>query len=82
MRWLEPYLEDELPRLAASGVKDLVVCPLSFVSDHVETLWELDILYAKKAAALGFKTFSRVPVFNGDARFPPVLKEVMNDRKA
>ncbi len=82
MRWLEPYLEDELPRLAAAGARDLVVCPVSFVSDHIETLWELDMLYAGKAAELGFRSYRRVPVFNGDERFFSVLKEVMNDRKA
>ncbi len=82
LRWLEPYLENELPRLAAAGVRDIVVCPVSFVSDHIETLWELDMLYAGKAAELGFRSYRRVPVFNGDDRFFSVLKEVMNDRKA
>jgi ferrochelatase len=71
--WLEPYVEDELERLARAGVRRLVVVPVSFVSDHIETLYELDILYAGRARELGIESYHRARVFNGDARFARVL---------
>src|SRR5919205_1138248 len=49
MPWLEPYTEDELTRLGREGVRRVVVVPVSFVSDHIETLYELDLLYADLA---------------------------------
>ena len=49
MPWLAPYLDDELKRLGREGVRRVVVVPISFVSDHIETLFELDQLYAEVA---------------------------------
>ena len=43
--WIGPSTEDEIDRLAAEGVKDLLVVPISFVSDHIETTYEVDMLY-------------------------------------
>jgi ferrochelatase len=55
VKWLEPSTEDALRELAKKGVRNLVVVPISFVSDHIETLYEIDILYKELAASLGIR---------------------------
>ncbi|HEY3038337.1 MAG TPA: ferrochelatase [Pyrinomonadaceae bacterium] len=75
--WLKPYLEDEIKRLARAGVEMLVVVPISFVSDHIETLFELDQLYADLARKHGIKHYHRARCFNGDSEFPRVLKSIV-----
>jgi ferrochelatase len=79
MPWLEPYTEDEIPRLARAGVRRLVVVPLSFVSDHIETLYELDMLYRDLASAHGITNYYRARAFNGDPEFPKVLHTVLKE---
>ncbi|HEX3281528.1 MAG TPA: ferrochelatase [Pyrinomonadaceae bacterium] len=77
--WLQPYLEDEIRRLGNEGVETLVVAPISFVSDHIETLFELDQLYADLARKHGIKNYHRARCFNGDAEFPRVLKSIVQE---
>lgn len=64
VEWLKPYTEDAIPELAAQGVKDLVVVPISFVSEHIETLEEIDIEYREIAEEAGIHTFNRVPALD------------------
>jgi len=73
VKWLEPSTDAMLKRLAASGVKNLLVVPLSFVSDHIETLHEIDIEYSKKAWELGIAKFERMPSLNSSPRFIEAL---------
>ncbi len=82
MPWLKPYLEDEIKRLAREGVETLVVVPISFVSDHIETLFELDQLYADLARSHGIKHYHRARCFNGDADFPRVLQSIVMEAYA
>lgn len=77
--WLQPYLEDELKRLGRAGMKRLVVVPVSFVSDHIETLFELDQLYAGQARKHGITHYYRARCFNGDPEFPRVLHSIFAD---
>lgn len=77
--WLKPYIEDEIRRLAREGVETLVVVPISFVSDHIETLFELDQLYADIARKHGIKTYHRARCFNDDADFPRVLQSIVRE---
>ena len=58
--WLKPYTEDVLEELGKSGVKELVVVPISFVSEHIETLQEIDIEYKEIANRNGIINFRRV----------------------
>ncbi len=53
--WLEPSTEQMLKQMASEGVKNLLVVPVSFVSDHIETLYEIDMLYKDMAAGLGMR---------------------------
>jgi ferrochelatase len=80
--WLEPYLEDEIKRLAGEGVRRLVVVPVSFVSDHIETLFELDQLYARLAREHGITHYHRARTFNGDPEFPHVLRSILAEAVA
>jgi ferrochelatase len=64
VEWLQPYTEDALENLAAQGVQDLLVVPISFVSEHIETLQEIDIEYREVAEEAGIENFQRVPALN------------------
>ncbi len=75
--WLGPHIDDEIKRLAREGIRNLVVVPVSFVSDHIETLYELDIEYAKISEQAGIIDYRRVPTFNDDPRFADVLADVI-----
>ncbi len=59
IRWLEPNLREVLAECAG---KDVIVVPISFVSEHIETLHELDIEYREVAEQVGVKAYRRVPV--------------------
>ncbi len=64
VEWLQPYTEDALAELAAQGVEDLAVVPISFVSEHIETLQEIDMEYRELAEEAGIENFHRVPALN------------------
>lgn len=64
VEWLKPYTEDAIKELAAEGVEDLLVVPISFVSEHIETLQEIDMEYRELAEEAGIHNFNRVPALN------------------
>jgi ferrochelatase len=64
VEWLKPYTEEAIPALAAAGVQELLVVPISFVSEHIETLQEIDIEYRELAEESGIHNFQRVPALN------------------
>jgi protoporphyrin/coproporphyrin ferrochelatase len=70
VEWIGPTTDEVIRTLAHDGVKDVLVLPISFVSDHIETLYEIDMLYADQARALGITNFRRVESLND---FPPFL---------
>ena len=61
-----------LHELAGKGIKNLLVVPISFVSDHIETLYEIDILYKGMAKNLGI-TLQRIESLNTSAKFIEAL---------
>ncbi|MFM7642734.1 MAG: ferrochelatase [Cyanobium sp.] len=69
VEWLKPYTDDALRELGKNGVNDLVVVPISFVSEHIETLEEIDLEYAEIAHEAGIANFLRVPALNTDSTF-------------
>ena len=77
VKWLEPSLHEALRRLAAKGAPPLVIVPVSFVSDHIETLYELDIQYRGIAQELGFPFFKRAPALNTRPDFIKVLADLV-----
>ena len=64
VEWLKPYTEEALAELGGEGVKELVVVPISFVSEHIETLEEIDIEYRELAHEAGITHFRRVPALD------------------
>jgi ferrochelatase len=77
VKWLEPFTNDVIVKLGKEGIDDVLVVPISFVSEHIETLYELDILYKKVAAEAGVENFRRVPALNSDATFIRALAEIV-----
>lgn len=69
IEWLRPYTDDVLPELGESGVQNLVVVPISFVSEHIETLEEIDIEYRELAEESGVSNWRRCPAPNTDPTF-------------
>lgn len=59
--WTGPYLDDEIERLAGTGVTDLVLAPISFCCENLETCWDLDREAAAWATALGIGRVARAP---------------------
>ncbi|HZG36104.1 MAG TPA: ferrochelatase [Gaiellaceae bacterium] len=70
--WLGPDILDHLAALAADGVRDVVVCPVGFVSDHLEIRWDLDVEAAERARELGLD-LRRIEMPNADPGFVEVL---------
>lgn len=77
-KWLEPSTDAKLAELAGLGVKQLLVVPVSFVSDHIETLYEIDIEYAQKAVELGITEFRRTGALNASTTFINCLAELVH----
>lgn len=77
VKWLEPSTDQKIRELRAEGVQQLLMIPISFVSEHIETLYELDILYKKLADEIGLPHYRRVPAFNTDAQFISALADLV-----
>ncbi|MEY3826901.1 MAG: hypothetical protein RLZZ148_1719 [Cyanobacteriota bacterium] len=77
VEWLKPYTEDALKELGEQGVKDLLVVPISFVSEHIETLQEIDIEYREIAEEAGIHNFQRVPALNTHPLFIDSLSQLV-----
>ena len=71
--WLEPATPDTIRALAGRKVRNILMVPISFVSDHVETLYEIDILYRNQANELGMRLESS-PSFNTRPEFIACLE--------
>jgi protoporphyrin/coproporphyrin ferrochelatase len=66
--WLGPDIVDELDALHEQGVWDVLVCPVGFVSDHLEILWDLDVEARERATELGLQ-LDRIESLNDDPAF-------------
>jgi ferrochelatase len=80
-KWLGPDILDVLRDLAAYGVKDVVICPAGFVSDHLEVLYDIDIECQALARELGIR-LTRTRSLNADPEFLRALAEVVRQRAA
>jgi ferrochelatase len=76
VEWLKPDTVEEVMRLGGAGIQRLVVIPVSFVSEHIETLHELDIRLRKTAGEAGIPTFLRVPALNDSPAFIRALRDI------
>jgi len=76
VKWLAPSTDEMIHELAGRGVKNLLVVPISFVSDHIETLYEIDILYRDMAASLGMR-LERAESLNTSPLFISALRDIV-----
>jgi ferrochelatase len=77
LEWIGPATEDEVKRAGAEGFS-LVVAPIAFVSEHSETLVELDIEYAALARDCGVKGYTRVPALDSNEGFIACLADLVS----
>ena len=77
LEWLRPYTDDVIRDKAAAGTKQMLVYPIAFVSDHVETLFELGITYAELARAQGITHYRVTSALNSHPRFIAALKSLV-----
>jgi ferrochelatase len=76
-RWLEPSLLDTLKTCAADGQRHLLVCPVAFVTEHIETLHEINIEAREEAERLGIEQFEMVPSLNDSPQFIAALADLV-----
>jgi ferrochelatase len=79
--WIGPSTDAEIRRAGADGVS-VVVCPVAFVSEHSETLVELDIEYRHLAAQTGVPQYVRVPTVGCDPLFIEGLARLVREARA
>jgi protoporphyrin/coproporphyrin ferrochelatase len=79
VRWLGPSTAQVLRRLGARGQKHVLVVPVAFTSDHIETLSELDREYGEVAHEAGITHYRRAPALNDRPRFLDALAEMVRD---
>lgn len=78
--WVGPDTFKTVKILAHQGVTEMVVVPVSFVSDHIETLYEIDIQLKEMAEPAGVTTLVRTPSFNDDIHFTTFLAELVEEK--
>jgi ferrochelatase len=76
-KWLEPSLHETIQRLARAGEKRLMVIPVSFVTEHIETLHEINIETREEAVAAGVEQFEMVPAVGDSPRFISALADLV-----
>ena len=76
--WLGPDILEELDALHARGVERVLVCPIGFVSDHLEILWDIDVEARERAAELGLD-LERIESLNDDPAFVRGLAELCRE---
>jgi ferrochelatase len=82
VKWLEPATNNVIMDYGKRGIHNVLVVPISFVSEHIETLYELDILYQKVARDAGIPNFRRVPALNSDPTFIRALADIVQEALA
>jgi len=76
-RWLEPSLTTTIQRLAGEGEKELLIVPIAFVTEHIETLHEINIEAREEAKALGVEKFEMMPALGDSPIFISALADLV-----
>jgi ferrochelatase len=76
-KWLQPPLTGTLERLGHEGVKEMLVVPISFVTEHIETLHEINIEAREEARKWGIETFRMMPAVGDSPLFIDTLKDLV-----
>lgn len=80
VEWLKPYTDEAIKRLGEQGTKSLLAVPISFVSEHIETLEEIDMEYRELAIESGIQNWGRVPALNTNKTFIDDLAELVIEK--
>lgn len=76
-KWLQPPLTGTIERLGTEGVKEMLVVPISFVTEHIETLHEIDIEAREEAEKFGIEVFRMMPAVGDSPLFIGALKDLV-----
>ena len=76
--WLEPDVGDHLEALQRAGTRAVIVCPVGFVADHIEVVWDLDNELAEQAAQAGI-AFARASTPNAQTRFAQLAVDLLDE---
>lgn len=76
--WLEPDVADHLAALARAGTKAVIICPIGFVADHIEVVWDLDNELAAQAQAAGV-AMARASTPNAHPRFAQLAADLIDE---
>jgi ferrochelatase len=76
-KWLQPPLTETIERLGHEGVKEMLVVPISFVTEHIETLHEINIEAREEAEKCGIETFRMMPAVGDSPLFIAALKDLV-----
>ena len=79
--WLEPDIADHLATLAEAGTKAVIICPIGFVADHIEVVWDLDHELRQQAQELGI-AFARAATPNADPRFARLAVDLIDELRS
>ncbi|KAJ2802996.1 hypothetical protein H4R20_003065 [Coemansia guatemalensis] len=79
LRWLAPQTEDAIKSYGANGYRSLVMVPIAFTSDHIETLYELDIEYGETAQKAGISQYLRAEALNDHPPFIDALATIVKE---
>ena len=76
-KWLEPPLTGTIERLGTGGVKEMLVVPISFVTEHIETLHEINIEAREEAKKFGIEVFRMMPAVGDSPLFVAALRDLV-----
>jgi ferrochelatase len=82
IEWLGPATLEAIGDLARRGVRQVLAIPIAFVSDHVETLYEIDQLFGEEARRAGIEHFRRTPGLNDQPAFLAALADIASSQRA
>lgn len=76
-KWLEPSLAETIEKLARAGAKQMLVIPIAFVTEHIETLHEINMEAREEAERLGVEQFEMMPALGDSSRFIAALADLV-----
>ena len=76
-KWLQPALTETIEKLGHEGVKEMLLVPISFVTEHIETLHEINIEAREEAERIGIETFRMMPAVGDSPLFIAALKDLV-----
>lgn len=79
VEWLKPYTDETIVKLGQKGVQSLLAVPISFVSEHIETLEEIDMEYRNLALESGIEDWGRVPALGCEPTFISDLADAVTE---